>query len=87
MLDYDLISCETPIIPLLIGETSLTVRMANGLLEAGVYAPAIRPPTVPKGSSRIRTTVMATHTKAHLDYALTVLGNVGRKIGVIGCGE
>ena len=86
-LGYKLISCETPIMPVLIGETSLTAQIANGLLEAGVYAPAIRPPTVPKGSSRIRTTVMATHTKDQLDFALAVFGSVGRDIGIIEYGK
>ena len=52
-------------------------------MQAGVYAPAIRPPTVPKGTSRIRTAVMAAHTKAQMDFALNALDAVGRRIGVV----
>lgn len=82
-LGYDLVATETPIIPVLIGETGLAVQMANRLLDAGIYAPAIRPPTVPKGTGRIRFTVMATHTKSQLDFALDVLGSTGRRLGII----
>ena len=57
--------------------------MAEELLNAGIYAPAIRPPTVPKGTSRIRFTVMATHTKNQLNFALDVLNNIGHRLGVI----
>jgi predicted pyridoxal phosphate-dependent acyltransferase len=86
-LGYDLIGCETPIIPLFIGETGLAVQTANRLLESGVFAPAIRPPTVPKGTSRIRTTVMATHTKGQLNFALDVLGSVGCGLGILRYGK
>ncbi len=82
-LGYHLIATETPIIPLLIGETSLAVQLAEKLLEAGIYAPAIRPPTVPKGTSRIRFTVMATHTKGQLNFALDALDNIGHRLGII----
>ncbi|UCD84195.1 MAG: 8-amino-7-oxononanoate synthase [Deltaproteobacteria bacterium] len=61
---------ETPIIPIVIGESSTTMRMCEILLQSGVYAQGIRPPTVPEGSSRIRTTVMATHNQEHLIKAL-----------------
>ncbi len=61
---------ETPIIPIVIGESSTTMRMCEILLQRGIYAQGIRPPTVPEGSSRIRTTVMATHNREHLNRAL-----------------
>jgi 8-amino-7-oxononanoate synthase len=82
-LGYRLIATETPIIPVQVGETGLAIRMAEELLNAGIYAPAIRPPTVPKGTSRIRFTVMATHTKSQLNFALDVLNNIGHRLGVI----
>jgi predicted pyridoxal phosphate-dependent acyltransferase len=82
-LGYHLPASETPIIPILVGETALAVRMAEALLNEGIYAPAIRPPTVPKGTSRIRLTVMATHTKAQLDFVLDVMEKIGQKLGIL----
>ena len=82
-MGYKVLSSETPIIPLLIGETGLAVQVSDRLLEAGIYAPAIRPPTVPKGTSRIRATVMATHTKDQMEFALDALRNIGRRLGIL----
>jgi len=58
---------ETPIIGVLIGEAEEAVTFARRLEEAGVFAPAIRPPTVPQGTSRIRLTLTATHTNSDVD--------------------
>ncbi|MDQ0338373.1 8-amino-7-oxononanoate synthase [Caldalkalibacillus uzonensis] len=80
---FRLIEGETPIIAVLIGEAKTAVRFSRRLEEAGVYAPAIRPPTVPEGMSRIRCTVMATHTTAQLDFALAQFKQVGQELGVI----
>jgi 8-amino-7-oxononanoate synthase len=82
-LGYHLSASETPIMPILVGESVLAVRMAEALLNEGIYAPAIRPPTVPKGTSRIRLTVMATHTKAQLDFVLDVMEKIGQKLGIL----
>lgn len=67
---------ETPIIPVFIGDMQKALEIARLLFEEGIFAPAIRPPTVPEGSSRIRTTVMATHTKDDLDEALKAFRKV-----------
>jgi 8-amino-7-oxononanoate synthase len=77
------ISTDTPIVSLPVGDARLATRMADELLNAGIYAPAIRPPTVPKGTSRIRTSVMATHTKTQLDFSLAALNTIGRRLGII----
>jgi len=61
---------ETPIIPLIIGDSAKTAEAAKKLFEYGVYASAIRPPTVPDGTARIRTTLMATHSDQDIDMAL-----------------
>jgi glycine C-acetyltransferase/8-amino-7-oxononanoate synthase len=63
---------ETPILPVLLGSAKRTLAAARLLLERGVYAPAIRPPSVPEGSSRIRMTVMATHTDDDIDRAIAI---------------
>jgi 8-amino-7-oxononanoate synthase len=64
---------ETPILPLLIGDPARSLAAAQRAFELGVIAPAIRPPSVPAGMSRIRATIMATHTSADIDRSLAVV--------------
>lgn len=70
---------ETPIIPIIVGESGAALDVGTRLFEQGLFAPAIRPPTVPEGSARIRTTVMATHTDEDIDGALEIIERVKRK--------
>ena len=60
----------TPIIPVIIGDPQDAVMFAEKLQENGIYAPAIRPPTVPNGESRIRLTVTSDHGSKEIDYLL-----------------
>ena len=69
-LDFDTMGSETQIIPVLTGDISCTMRSAERLFEMGVFAPGVRPPTVPKNKSRIRTSIMATHTDEHIDRVI-----------------
>jgi glycine C-acetyltransferase/8-amino-7-oxononanoate synthase len=64
----------TQIVPIIVGDASEAVQASERALERGVFAQAIRPPTVPAGSSRLRLTVMASHTKSELRDAARVLG-------------
>jgi len=82
-LGFRIVPGETPIIPILIGNTETCLQLSQLLNKQGVFAPAIRPPTVPEGTSRIRTTVMATHTVDHLKQALNVFKLSGQKLGII----
>jgi 8-amino-7-oxononanoate synthase len=82
-LGFDTLNSETPIIPIMIGDSRSAVTFSERLLKDGIFAPAIRPPTVPKGTSRIRTTVMATHSRDDLDYVLETLGKIARSMGII----
>ncbi len=66
-------SSETPILPLMIGGSEKVLNTGTRLFESGIFATAIRPPTVPEGTSRIRMTLMANHTDADIDTALDVL--------------
>jgi 8-amino-7-oxononanoate synthase len=75
---------ETQIIPIMIGDPQTTVAMAGSLIHEGLFIQAIRPPTVPEGSSRLRMTIMATHTKEDLSWALEILEKVGKQYKVIG---
>ncbi|MBD0282690.1 MAG: 8-amino-7-oxononanoate synthase [Thermoleophilaceae bacterium] len=64
---------ETPIVPLIVGDPGRAVAACERALARGVFAQAIRPPTVPPGSSRLRLAVMAPHTKSELREAAEVL--------------
>ena len=64
----------TQILPVVVGDAAEAVLASERALEKGIFAQAIRPPTVPAGSSRLRLTVMASHTKSELRDAARVLG-------------
>jgi 7-keto-8-aminopelargonate synthetase-like enzyme len=64
---------ETPIVPLTVGDADAAMAASERALERGVFAQAIRPPTVPAGTSRLRLAVMASHTKSELREAGRVL--------------
>jgi 7-keto-8-aminopelargonate synthetase-like enzyme len=57
--------------------------MAQALREEGVYAVAIRPPTVPMGAARLRFSVMATHTEDDLTFALNAIERVGQRLNLL----
>jgi 8-amino-7-oxononanoate synthase len=82
-LGHDTLDSETHIIPSVIGDAARTLEMSRLLLNEGVLATAIRPPTVPEGTCRIRTTVMATHTRQDLDFALSAFEKSGRRMGIL----
>jgi 8-amino-7-oxononanoate synthase len=67
---------DSPILPVLIGDPGATVAASGALLEAGVFARGIRPPTVPAGTGRLRVTVTAAHTDAQIDKALRAFSAV-----------
>lgn len=73
----------SPILPVLIGDAAKASAFADRLLAHGVYATAIRPPTVPDGTSRIRFTVTAAHTTDQLDEALQAVQLAGRETGLL----
>jgi glycine C-acetyltransferase/8-amino-7-oxononanoate synthase len=70
----------TQVLPLVVGEADDAVRVCEEALEKGIFAQAIRPPTVPQGSSRLRLAVMASHTRAELQAAASVLAVAMRKV-------
>jgi 8-amino-7-oxononanoate synthase len=76
LLNFDLIPSESPIIPILIGDAKKAVDVSKLLYKKGILIPAIRPPTVPTRSSRLRMTVMSTHTRKDLERLLEVLSDV-----------
>lgn len=83
-LGFDTGETASPIIPLLVGEDRVAFEFTMKLQEAGVFVNPVVSPAVPPGRAMIRTSLMATHTREHLDRALESIAVVGRKMGVIG---
>ncbi|WP_276271844.1 aminotransferase class I/II-fold pyridoxal phosphate-dependent enzyme [Haloarcula litorea] len=74
---------ETHILPVLVGDRADALALDEELREHGVVAPAIRPPTVPEGTSRIRVAPMATHTDADVERCLDAFERAGEEVGVL----
>ena len=81
-LGYTLGATRSQILPVIIGEARETMVVAQAILQRGVFAHGIRPPTVPAGSSRIRVTPMATHTQDQLSRTLDAFAAAGREVGI-----
>ncbi len=82
-LGFDTGGSESPITPVIVGDASLAMRFSDRLFEAGVFAQGLGFPTVPKGRARVRTIVMATHTRKELVFALDAFARVGRELGIL----
>jgi 8-amino-7-oxononanoate synthase len=67
----------------LVGDREDTVALDAALRERGVVAPAIRPPTVPEGTARLRVAPTADHTVAEIDRALDAFAAAGREVGLV----
>ena len=74
---------ESPITPVIAGDSAQANRLSDRLFEEGVFAQAIGFPTVARDKARVRTIVTATHTREDLQYALDAFAKVGREIGLI----
>lgn len=81
---FNVIETQTPIIPIMVGSADKTVEFSRDLLNSGIYIPAIRPPSVPEGTSRLRVSLMATHTIQDLEEALTKIKLIGKNLNIIG---
>jgi len=79
-LGFNTMDSTTPIIPILFGDSQLTLQFSRRLFEEGILISAIRPPTVPRGSARLRLTVTAKHTKGDMDHLLEVFKRVGKDL-------
>jgi glycine C-acetyltransferase len=74
---------ETPIVPIIVGETATAIKMSDMLLDEGVFVTGFGYPVVPKGEARVRCQLSAAHTRADLDEAIAAFKTVGRKAGII----
>ncbi|HWV46277.1 MAG TPA: 8-amino-7-oxononanoate synthase, partial [Nitrospira sp.] len=82
-LGFRMTQTVSPILPMLVGDAAVASAFAERLLTHGIYASAIRPPTVPDGTSRIRFTVTSEHTTEQIDEALRALDLSGRETGLL----
>jgi 8-amino-7-oxononanoate synthase len=78
---FDVAGSTTQIVPLIVGDAGLAMRLCEAALEGGVFAQAIRPPTVPDGTSRLRLAVMASHTKDELREAARIIARAALQVG------
>jgi len=81
-LGLDTMQSGHHIIPLLVGETDAAAVFSSRLFEKNILAPAIRPPTVPRGTSRLRFTLMATHSETDIDCLLSACAEIAREFQV-----
>jgi glycine C-acetyltransferase len=77
------LSGETPIVPIIIGETATAIRMSDMLLDEGVFVTGFGFPVVPQGQARVRCQLSAAHTSDDLDRAIAAFRTVGTKLGII----
>jgi glycine C-acetyltransferase len=74
---------ETPIIPIIVGETAAAIQMSDMLLDNGVFVTGFGYPVVPQGQARVRCQISASHTRADLDEAVRAFKRVGGKLHII----
>jgi glycine C-acetyltransferase len=82
-LGFDLIPGEHPIVPIMLGEAPLAVKLAERMQAEGVYVVAFSFPVVPHGKARIRTQLSAAHSTAQLDRVIDAFDRAGRALGII----
>jgi glycine C-acetyltransferase len=80
---FDTGASETPITPVIVGESKTAHEFSSALFDEGLWATGIGFPTVPQGKARIRTIVTATHTREHLDRAVEILTHVAKRMGIL----
>jgi glycine C-acetyltransferase len=82
-LGFNTGSSQSPITPVIVGEGAQAMRLSDRLFELGVFAQGIAYPTVPSGTSRVRTIVTATHTQDELVFALDCFKRAGTELGLV----
>ena len=82
-LGYEPIEGETPIVPIVVGDTADAIALSDRLLERGAFVVGFGYPVVPKGEARIRCQVSAAHEREHLDRVLDAMERIGTDLGLI----
>jgi glycine C-acetyltransferase len=74
---------ETPIVPIIIGETSKAIEMSDRMLQEGVFVTGFGFPVVPQGTARVRCQISAAHTRDDIDFAVRAFKTVGAALGIV----
>ncbi len=74
---------DTPIVPIIVGETAAAIQMSNLLLDEGVFVTGFGYPVVPQGQARVRCQISASHTRDDLDVAIRAFKKVGATLGIV----
>jgi glycine C-acetyltransferase len=82
-LGFKPLAGETPIVPVIVGETAFAIKLSEELLNEGVFVTGFGFPVVPQGQARVRCQISAAHTREHLDQALAAFRKVGGRLGLI----
>jgi glycine C-acetyltransferase len=82
-LGFDLLPGEHPIVPIMLGEAPVAVRLAERMQEDGVYVVAFSYPVVPHGKARIRTQLSTAHSTAQLDRVVQAFARAGESLGIL----
>lgn len=82
-LGFKPLAGETPIVPVIVGETAFAIKLSEELLNEGVFVTGFGYPVVPQGQARVRCQISAAHTREHLDQALAAFRKVGGRLGLI----
>ena len=82
-LGFDTGASESPITPVIAGDSARAMALSDRLFQEGVFAQGIAFPTVAKDKARVRTIVTATHTREDLQFALDAFGKVGKELGLV----
>jgi 8-amino-7-oxononanoate synthase len=85
-MGFDTGESRTPVVPVVVGEDLTALRMVHRLQEEGVFVNCVLSPATPPGRALIRTSLMATHSRAQLSRALDAFSKVGREVGLIASG-
>lgn len=80
---FNLLNSASPIIPILVGDNAIALEFSNCLFGVNILAMAVRPPTVPPNTARLRLTVMATHSREDLAWAVEQITQIGRELTII----
>jgi glycine C-acetyltransferase len=74
---------ETPIVPIIVGDTADAIRMSEMLLDEGIFVTGFGFPVVPKGTARLRCQISSAHTRTDLDYAVGAIRKVAASVGIL----
>ncbi len=74
---------DTPIVPIIVGETAVAIRMSEMLLDEGIFVTGFGFPVVPQGTARLRCQVSAAHTRTDLEFAVRAIRSVAGRVGIV----